>query len=287
MAVPLPHTEETSEGNNYLSINRWACNPLTNVENIVRDFEVRHDDVFVTGYAQSGTDWLASLLQQLYDWGTPRVTDNGLIPTLELASTPVKMGYTECTRAPSPRLIKSHLPYQCFPRHHFHGKTIVMIRNPKDVCVALYGSLCANQPDNHILSWNDFVSEFLCGNLPYGSWMAHSTDWLENKPANTLFVKYENLKYNLRKEIGSVLEFLGLPVTGAAIDSLATDYQLSATINLGNKLGFSNNDCRAYFAYRDFDDVGCWKKYFSVAQSDLMDEALSEMRERGHGMFLK
>ncbi|XP_077990962.1 sulfotransferase 1E1-like [Glandiceps talaboti] len=265
----------------------------TSLLDAVKDFEVRPDDIFIVSYPQSGTTAVEHILRQLYgNWGTLKVTDHGLVPVLESRSSQVKHGFTECMSAPSPRLIRSHLPYLLFPRQQATGKTIVIIRNPKDLCLALYNNLITEHGSNpdfpdELRSWSNFVERFATGHVPCGPWLDHVIGWLESGTPNCLFMKYEDLRSDPRTAIINMCQFIGLGVHTRLVDSVVTDYEMLNMIDLDESLSFNAKDRRQDISLRkSFDGVGSWKSYFSVAQSDRLDTFVPVMQGKGFGEFV-
>ena len=58
------------------------------------------------------------------------------VPFLEFSTSPILGEFADIAKVPSPRLIKSHLPYSIIPKGSSDGtkcKYIYIARNPKDV----------------------------------------------------------------------------------------------------------------------------------------------------------
>ncbi|XP_070579131.1 amine sulfotransferase-like [Ptychodera flava] len=254
----------------------------------ISDFEVRPDDVFLVGYPQSGTDLLESIMRQLYDrWGTFRLTENGRVPLLD--SNREKGGFRECMMAPSPRLMTSHLPQELFPSQRNICKTIIVIRNPKDVCVACYHHFLHEQsfPSQslhvpQLSQWNEFVQRFATGTLPYGSWLDNVAGWLDNRPQNSLFLRYELLKADPRSAVEEICRFIGFAECEARIQAVIADLELCNMLDLSEKLSFLNGDHRSAMSHRPCEGVGSWKKYFCVSQSELFDSIIGVLKSKGY-----
>lgn len=53
------------------------------------------------------------------------------------------------------------------------GKTIFVVRNPKDNCVSLYHFFRMNMVFPHPGPWEQFFVDFCQGNIQLGSWFDH------------------------------------------------------------------------------------------------------------------
>ena len=63
------------------------------------------------------------------------------VPFLEFSTSPRLGEFADIAKVPSPRLIKSHLPYSIIPKGSSDGtkcKYIYIARNPKDVAVSFF-----------------------------------------------------------------------------------------------------------------------------------------------------
>ena len=63
------------------------------------------------------------------------------VPFLEFSTSPRLGEFADIAKVPSPRLIKSHLPYSIIPKGSSDGtkcKYIYIARNPKDVAVSYF-----------------------------------------------------------------------------------------------------------------------------------------------------
>ncbi|XP_077998914.1 uncharacterized protein LOC144451872 [Glandiceps talaboti] len=117
-------------------------------------------------------------------------------------------------KIPSPRLIKTHLPYHCFPTQAIKKKckTIYVARNPKDVAYSFYHH---NQVVPDVVSfrgpWAIFFETYLQGKVCYGDWFDHVLGWWKHKDdENILFLKYEDLKKDPRAYARKIAAFLDI-----------------------------------------------------------------------------
>nr|XP_006824218.1 PREDICTED: sulfotransferase 1C4-like [Saccoglossus kowalevskii] len=165
----------------------------------------RDDDVFVVSYPKAGTTWAIEIVSLIMNGGdvdanhaVPQPERNPMVESyisrpMQLFMHIMKLlqwilprflhlenyvfvppihavsafdGLRQIERIPSPRLIKSHLPYQFFPSQALEKKCkiIYVARNPKDTAVSLYYMMqLMPVVGNHIKSWNHFYQLFVSG----------------------------------------------------------------------------------------------------------------------------
>lgn len=170
-------------------------------------FGQREDDIYVCTYMKSGTTLMQMILYQMTTDGnvdfdhiydvSPWIRNDAFKgnPPLEF---------------PSPRIIKSHDPYDDFEKG-IKGRFIHVIRNGKDVAASLYHqNKNYNRPD---LEFKETFRHFFEreGKL---NWFSYSKKWLENKKRfNILYVRYEDLLERKEEVIVKLAEFLKLKLT--------------------------------------------------------------------------
>ncbi|XP_006824216.1 sulfotransferase 1C4-like [Saccoglossus kowalevskii] len=183
----------------------------------------RDDDVFVVSYRKvyiivRQPMQLFMHIMKLLQWILPRFLhlDNYVfVPPIHAVSA--FDGLRQIERIPSPRLIKSHLPYKFFPPQALEKKCkiIYVARNPKDTAVPLY-YMMKLMPVFGIFfqSWNHFYQLFSCGKAGCGDWFDHLLDWHKHKEEdNIMFLKYEDIKKDIRATIKKIALFLDIEVT--------------------------------------------------------------------------
>jgi hypothetical protein len=170
------------------------------------DFVPRPDDIFIVTYPRSGTTWVQMILYQLTTDGNMNFTHiSQLLPWFEHSST-TEM---DLEAFPSPRILKSHLPYRAIPKGA--GKYIYVARNGKDVAVSyfhLYGSVFGFKD-----TFSKFFDLFMRGKVSFGSWFKHVEGWWAHKDdPNVLFLTYEELSQDLEGCIRKISEFCEVKV---------------------------------------------------------------------------
>ncbi len=170
------------------------------------EFVPRPDDIFIVTYPRSGTTWMQMILYQLTTDGSmdiPHIAE--YCPWFERS---LRSGRAFETR-PSPRLFKSHLPYQKIPKGP--GKYIYVAREGKDVAVSYYHLYRMYQ--GYAGTFAEFFEQFMSGKVQSGSWFRHVRGWWEHgRDPNVLFLTYEELTRDLESCIRKVSDFCGLYV---------------------------------------------------------------------------
>ena len=102
-----------------------------------------HRSLVIMIFKFSGTTWVQEIVWQIYNEGAISSENQGLrVPFLEVTATYEKLvELIDLKTMPSPRVMKTHLPYSTTPRSadkETMSKYIYIARNPKDVAVSYY-----------------------------------------------------------------------------------------------------------------------------------------------------
>jgi hypothetical protein len=239
----------------------------------IEAFPVGEDDVIIVGFPKSGTNWMNVVLGNLYDhWETTKRTPGNMVPELSVPSRPAVgfQGYEACIASPSPRLMKTHLPYPYMPRafREGKGKAIFIVRNPKDVCDSFYTNL---QPHLHEgWGWDEHLDAFLRGTVPFGPWLDSVSGWYDQLGnERVLHLTYEGVQFDNRGALERIAEFVG-PVQPGVLDSMLAVMDLKAMKQAGLDKQFQPSMTRRE------GKIGGWKKRFTVDQSERFDELIDK-----------
>ena len=171
------------------------------------EYEGKDDDIYVATYFKSGTTWMQMIIYQLttdgnmnfshiYDvspWPRYCAIDEKPIPDL-----------------PSPRIIKTHEPYQDLPRG-LKGKFIFVMRDGKDVAVSAYYHNKSYNREN-LKSFDDNFKNYFIKEGK-NNWFTFMRLWLENKwNRKILYLHYEDMKKDLPSVLRKLIEFCDLKV---------------------------------------------------------------------------
>ncbi len=186
---------------------------------------------------------------------------------------------------PSPRIFKSHMPYQMALGGVPAGspcKYVYMARNPKDVAVSYYfferdkswsGGYCG--------SWEHWLRIFCEGNVQRGDWFDHVRGWwLARQAPNMMFLKYEDLCRDFNAQVSRLAEFLGHPLRPEVVETIHRKTSFREMRNTE----FSNmHEIREFNGFFRKGQIGSWEEHFTPAQSAAFDE-LYTRRMAGTGL---
>ena len=178
-------------------------------------FKERKDDIYIASFMESGATWIQVILHQLTSDGNMdfrHIYD--ISPTLETEL--MKIAGFDFEQLPSPRFIKTHLPYKMFLRKP-KGKLIYIMRDGREVAVALYHHA---QHVNKIIDFDRVFNEYFLKLYDTG-WFGHLADWLTNKRKyNILYIKYEGLLNDLEGNIRKIIDFCGFKVDESQLQGI-------------------------------------------------------------------
>ena len=141
----------------------WRCHSL--VMSVPRNSNHR-----ITFYRviPTGTTWLQEIVWQVYHNG--EISKEGVesrYPQLEksqLFQRPGDESQAALNSRPSPRLIKSHLPYHLIPMSENEAnrsKYLYIARNPKDAAISFYHFVSSFGPASHFSGTWEFFAKLL------------------------------------------------------------------------------------------------------------------------------
>ena len=168
--------------------------------------------------------------------------------------------------AGKPTLIATHMALNLIA-YNSRPKYLIIIRNPKDICVSIYRSW-KSQTDLNI-EFNAFFEMFITGReLPYGDYFeATRVHWEHRDRGNCTLITYESLIDSQKDSILKMAQFLG------------KDY----ADRLGVREGTGSDDSTTLLdLIIQTTDVkgdgmpGEWRDVMTKSQSDLIDEKVRD-----------
>ena len=282
----------------------------------VLNFDVRPDDIWIITYPKCGTTWTQEIVWNIMndvdkDLGqmplfarSPFLEMQGIMapntsPASKLPDDPKHPGMMKkifdesvdyADNLKSPRIIKSHLPFELLPRNLLDkAKVIYVCRNPKDTCVSYFHHHKDIGAESYDLkgTFDQFAECFMDGKLEYGSYFDHlKSGWKHRNHPNMKFVWYEDLQKNTIKEVTDMAKFVNHPLSNAKIEELVEHLKFSNMKERAARVAkqMEGDDDQKAIAdsftkfYRK-GMVGDWKNYFKGEKLKNWDTWISKNLE--------
>ncbi|XP_002733779.1 sulfotransferase 1C2A-like [Saccoglossus kowalevskii] len=252
--------------------------PLSSLK-AMDSFEVRKDDVWICTYAKSGTGWMGEVVWRILSYSgainTEEPLDKCIYPDFHYRGP--RPNYEVIAEMPSPRIVATHLLPSFLPPQLFdvHPKIIYLARNPKDIAVSYHHHLTVSPVSPSYNTYQDFLDEFLSGQIILGDWPSHVTYWWKKKDDdNVLFLKYEDMKKDLRRTVEMICNFLGKSLSTETLERIAAECtfkEMKKRKVRGHICDFLKIDpSMSPFVRKG--RVGGWKEHFTVAQNEAIDK---------------
>ncbi|CAN4090273.1 unnamed protein product [Withania somnifera] len=175
--------------------------------NFQATFKSDPNDVLLASSIKTGTTWLMAIcvcIMQGYKEDEDQLAKGNPhfhVPTREAINYYKTLAHDVYTMS-SPRLFHTHLPY----------RILYITRNPKDTLISMWHFFNNNR--NRFFPLEEAVESFCNGIHAFGPFFEHVLEyWEESKkrPQKILFLKYEDLKMDPKKEVKKIALFLGKP----------------------------------------------------------------------------
>ncbi|XP_063286958.1 sulfotransferase 1B1-like isoform X2 [Pelobates fuscus] len=260
----------------------------------VESFQARPDDLLIATYPKAGTTWMQEIVDLVVNEGdlekVKRAPTHIRFPFLEICSPPpIPSGIDILEETPSPRIIKTHLAYKLVPKSFWaqNCKVIYIARNAKDNAVSYYYFDLMNKTQPDPGPWEKYVESFLKGDVGWGSWFDHVIDWWKAKDKHRiLYMFYEDMKEDPKREIRKVMDFLGKNLSENILEKIYqhTSFQAMKDNPMANYTSFPSSildqSCSPFMRKGE---VGDWVNHFSKTQNEVFD---AEYKRRMEGMHL-
>ncbi|MBN3312852.1 ST6B1 Sulfotransferase, partial [Atractosteus spatula] len=237
------------------------CSP----ENLkaLETFEAREDDVMLAAYPKCGFNWMEGVLHKIVAAATGRANENPESPNSHPVLPSMLENKTKIVGNPWFGAMKmlDHLKCDIFPQ------VLVVFRNPKDTAVSFFHFTNGNPVLPTAESWDKFFSDFISGEVPWGSYFDHTLAWEEHMDnTNVMVVTYEYLKENLSEAVQQIASFFKCSLSEEQIQTIAQQ----STFKVMRENSKNSHGPMRNVVFRK-GEVGDWKNHFSEAQSQEMD----------------
>ncbi|XP_075035066.1 sulfotransferase 1 family member D1-like [Mixophyes fleayi] len=250
-----------------------------NWENVVQ-FQAKADDLLISTYPKSGTTWVSKIVDLIRNGGDTEESQNRAIfervPFLEDAKPAIASGTELLDKLDFPRVIKTHLPVSVLPVSFWEKncKVIYVARNAKDVAVSYYHfyRMAYRHPEPG--TWDEFLNSFMEGKVAFGSWSSHVKGWWKmRQQRDILYLFYEDMQEDPRREIKKVMTFLGKDLSDEVLEKIHqnSSFQTMKNNPMSNYSTFPYMD-HSVSPFMRKGICGDWKNQFTVSQSEIFDE---------------
>jgi hypothetical protein len=243
------------------------------------NFQGRPDDVYIVTFPKSGTTWTQQVLHLLHNRG-----EQGDVPLIRaipwverVVAAGGEQGLQDIESMPSPRFFKSHTPVHLFPRVD-NAKYIIVGRNPKDTMVSMFHHARSKVEFEYEGDWASWYRIFLDGFCESGDWFEFTLGWYKESLVNpnVLFFTYEDMKMDPAATVRSIASFVNFPdVTDELIQTVVEKSSFKSMKS--NELTNCTQIPQRGEPHMRKGQVGDWKNYFTVAQSEAFDEVYEEL----------
>ena len=230
------------------------------------DYCAKPEDIFVCSYPKCGTTWLQNVVYLILNDGVPLSLNQFLprvFPHLE------EVGKEVCNQLPTPRLIKTHLPFSITP-HNSMARYLYVARNPFD-CVVSFFHHTRGFPQHYDFldgEFEEFFECFIAGEVDFGDYFDNLISWYKRKDdENVLFITYESMKADSYRSIMVIADFLEVESfkNKKIIDSIIKYSSFEAMQKNQTRWASLRSDTVEPFIRKGV--VGDWVNYFTPKQT--------------------
>lgn len=240
------------------------------------EFQEREDDIYVATFLKSGTTWMQMILHQLV--GEGGADFDHIYDVAPWIKNEAFLGKSaeRVNNLPSPRIIKTHDPYDKFDEK-VKGRFIFVYRNGRDVAVSLYYHI--KHYENPNVTFDENFDKYFKGS-EY-NWFSFNKKWLRNEHQfSILYVAYEDLKNDFDNTIQKIATYLKVELTAEKLAKVAKYTSFEFMKEHETKFGERPQkiDQRVFNQFIRKGKTGEGDKYLNEAQNKEFDLQFSVLR---------
>uniref|UniRef100_A0A8C3FWA6 Sulfotransferase n=1 Tax=Chrysemys picta bellii TaxID=8478 RepID=A0A8C3FWA6_CHRPI len=240
----------------------------------IENFQARPDDLLISTYPKAGTTWMQEIVDLILVQGDVekacRAPTHIRIPFLEICSPPlVPSGVQQLANVPSPRVIKTHLPFQLVPKSFWENRCKARDPNPVPNSSKFFFYLILSLGRHNVKSYENY-QRFIYTTRPKGPLILLP----HQDPA---------------REIRRVMDFLEVELPPQVLEKIVqqTSFQIMKENPMANYSSIPSTILdQTVSPFMRKGQVGDWKNHFTVAQSEAFD-AHYQRRMEGTGLHFR
>ncbi|XP_075041818.1 sulfotransferase 1C1-like isoform X2 [Mixophyes fleayi] len=252
------------------------------------NFQARDGDVLIDTYPKSGTTWMQEIVDLILHDGDEQICRRAptfeRMPFIELLHL-MKPGIEVVNAMPSPRVLKSHLAVHLVPPSFWEHncKVIYVARNAKDTATSYYHFDQTVQFHPDPVSWEDYLEQFMKGDVGWGSWYDHVKGFWEQKDKrNVLYIFFEDMKKTPQQVIRKVAKFLGKDLSEDLLNKIVklSSFEHMRDNPMANNSGFPKEILdQSKIVFMRKGAVGDWKTMFTARQKEVFEDHYKRQME--------
>uniref|UniRef100_G1QET6 Sulfotransferase n=1 Tax=Myotis lucifugus TaxID=59463 RepID=G1QET6_MYOLU len=227
-----------------------------------------------------GTMWTQEMVDLIQNEGdvdlTQRAPTHMSFPFIEWIIPSIGSGLEQANAMPSPRTLKTYLPFYLLPRKALHLlKIIYVARNPKDNLVSYYHFHRMNKALLAPWTWEEYFESFLTGKGPIPTLSCSVLGlWEARDQHHILYLLYVFVSQNPKHEIWKLGEFIGKKLDDSILGKIVhhTSFDVMKQNPMANYSAVPAEVMdRSVSPFMRKGAVGDWKNHFTVAQNKRFD----------------